>query len=203
MPKLSQEMKDLLTEEMRKRILTAGEKILLRDGLDEFTMEKLAHEAGTAAGTIYNYFDNKETIIDAIMENSFQRLLQTTAGIAAKPQPAESMLRELAEFMLEDFKRVRRLHEAIMQRHPPISREKMRTGHRKLIDGVSQIIRQGRNNGEFNTDDMVLAASAFLGIIREMQFDPCGLFEHKTSRELADAAVAICRSGILGRGREK
>ena len=59
MPKLTKKVKDLLTENMRLEIASACERIILTDGLEALTVEKIAKEASVAAGSIYNYFKNQ------------------------------------------------------------------------------------------------------------------------------------------------
>lgn len=196
MPKLSKKMKEIVTENMRRSILEISEEIIIREGLDSLTMEKLAREAEVSAGSIYNYFKNKEEIVDSIMENSFQRLLLTLAEIAGKTLSATDKLLATATFMFEDFIRVRSLHESIMHRHPPITREKMRQGHRHLVGLIAGIIKQGMDEGDFAEQDVNIAASAFLGISRELQLDPGEIFTDIPPQTMAETAVSIYMSGI-------
>ena len=196
MPKLSKKMKDMVTENMRRTILEISEEIIIRDGLDSLTMEKLAREAEVSAGSIYNYFKNKDEIVDAIMENTFQRLLQALAEIAEKSLSATDKLLATATFMFEDFTRVRRLFESTMHRHPPITREKMRQGHRHLIGIIGGIIRQGIDEGDFPEQDINIASSAFLGISRELQLDPGEIFTDISPQTMAETTIRIYISGI-------
>lgn len=196
MTRLTKKMKVILIANMRQSILEVSEKIIIRDGLDGLTMKQLALEAEMSAGSIYNYFQNKEEIISGIMENTFQRLLETLTIIGGQSLDAREKLRNMAVFMFADFPHVRKLHEALMHRHPPLSHDKMRNGHRLLIGILTKTIRQGIVEKKFVDQDPVLAASVFLGIIRELQFDPGKFFVDFSPESLADKFIDVYLFGI-------
>lgn len=49
-----------------EQILNAAEKILAETGFQGFSMQKLAKEAGIAAGTIYLYFSDKQNLLETL-----------------------------------------------------------------------------------------------------------------------------------------
>lgn len=53
----------------RTRILEAAEKLLAERGFYGLSMKVLAETAGIAAGTIYRYFDNKETLMSELHQH--------------------------------------------------------------------------------------------------------------------------------------
>jgi AcrR family transcriptional regulator len=55
-------------EEARRAILDATEAILLEDGVELFSIRKLATRCGFTAPTIYHYFRDKDGLIDALLE---------------------------------------------------------------------------------------------------------------------------------------
>jgi len=61
-------------EKMKEGILEAFLNALLKYGFHNTTMTKIAHEAGIAKGTLYLYFDSKESLITAITEQHFSKL---------------------------------------------------------------------------------------------------------------------------------
>jgi len=64
MPKVSEEHR----EAVRRRLLDAARRCLLEKGYELTTREILA-EAGLSAGTLYNYFDGKEDLVEAVAED--------------------------------------------------------------------------------------------------------------------------------------
>lgn len=55
-------------------ILAAAESILLRDGFRRTKMADVAEATGVSVGTLYNYFENKEAVLQAIMDQHYLRL---------------------------------------------------------------------------------------------------------------------------------
>lgn len=191
MPKLSKKVKDILTENMRREISGACERILLRDGLESLTVEKIAKEASVAAGSIYNYFKNKDEIIKAVMENCFLELLEKIREISGKDIPADRKLHEVALFMYEDFPRVRRLHELTMHKHKMPDKKEIRGGHLQLLDLLGGIFMEGAAQGIMTVVDARFSASAFLGVIREIQFDPADEFVSLPPLSKSEMTVAL------------
>jgi AcrR family transcriptional regulator len=60
-------LRDKLKESTRKAIQEAAANILMSDSLS-FRMEDVAKLAGVAIGTLYNYFADRQTLIDTIIE---------------------------------------------------------------------------------------------------------------------------------------
>ena len=196
MPKLSLKMKELVAENMRSAIIEACRKIILRDGFESLTMEKLAQEAEVSTGSIYNYFENKEAVVGGIMESAFQNMLATVKKTAAAKRPPEDRILAIVKFMLDDFHDMRCLHEAIMHVRPRPSRNEFSQKHRMLVENIGQVISDGMESGCFKNSVPLLAASALLGMIREFQIDPGMIFKDVPSEELARNITDIFLSGI-------
>lgn len=65
-------MKDSIQEQLaearRNQILNAAAKVFAQKGFHQTTIRDLAHEAGIADGTIYNYFENKTALLFGIFD---------------------------------------------------------------------------------------------------------------------------------------
>lgn len=69
MPKVSAEHR----EQVRRRLLDAAKRVVLRDGHEGATTRAILDEAGMSAGTLYNYFPSKEELFEALIEDTLQR----------------------------------------------------------------------------------------------------------------------------------
>lgn len=68
---------------MVDRILDAGRIVLLRDGHDATSTNRIAAQAGISPGSLYQYFDNKEAVISAIVERYSDEMSErVTASLA-------------------------------------------------------------------------------------------------------------------------
>jgi AcrR family transcriptional regulator len=53
---------------MVERILAAGRTVVLRDGYDAASTNRIAAEADISPGSLYQYFPNKESVLSAIVD---------------------------------------------------------------------------------------------------------------------------------------
>lgn len=58
----------------RGTILAAAERLLRREGLEGFSMRKLARPLGTTAMALYRYFPNKDALLDALVDRQMEGL---------------------------------------------------------------------------------------------------------------------------------
>jgi len=61
-------VRDLLVAARREQILRAATRVFADKGFSRATTREVAREAGVAEGTIYNYFEDKEALLMAIMD---------------------------------------------------------------------------------------------------------------------------------------
>jgi AcrR family transcriptional regulator len=69
----------------RDSLLDLSEEILASEGQDALTMRRLASAAGATAMALYNHFENREDLLDALVERMFARITLPQAG-ATLPQ---------------------------------------------------------------------------------------------------------------------
>ncbi len=72
---------DRIMSNKQQQILLAAESIIAQQGYHKLSMQKLAKQAGIAAGTIYRYFADKEALTQALREHKMrQAASQVLAG---------------------------------------------------------------------------------------------------------------------------
>jgi AcrR family transcriptional regulator len=59
----------------REQILEKTMEIAIREGVDHVSIRKLSTACGIAIGSIYNYFPNKESLIAAVAEQFWSKIL--------------------------------------------------------------------------------------------------------------------------------
>jgi AcrR family transcriptional regulator len=88
-----------------RRLLGATAQVLGEVGVEKLSTNKVAKRAGVAVGSIYQYFPNKEALLDALVEDRMHRLgdLVSTRMAALEsvsfPAAAEAMLRAVIDFL--------------------------------------------------------------------------------------------------------
>ena len=69
-------------EDTRRSILDAAEALLVEEGIDAFSMRRLARRCGCTAPTLYHYFRDKPGLIAALLEKRLQKLVTELRAVA-------------------------------------------------------------------------------------------------------------------------
>lgn len=92
-------------EDLRATILDAARESFLRDGIEQFSMRKLAASIGYSPGTIYLYFENKADIVHALIDEGFVQLLEALDRAHDSEDPTQSLRNKMRAYI--DFGRER------------------------------------------------------------------------------------------------
>ncbi|MFP2959218.1 TetR/AcrR family transcriptional regulator [Myxococcus sp. 1LA] len=98
-------------------ILTATARVLVKEGYDAASTNRIAREAGVSIGSLYQYFPSKEGLVLAVMERHRARSLSDfEAGLvqlASEPLPTalRALIRQVLAMKREDPKLHQMLHE--------------------------------------------------------------------------------------------
>jgi AcrR family transcriptional regulator len=75
------------SSEVRKRILDAALELLTSEGPDSVTVRGIAKQANVAAMGVYNHFEGKNGVIDAIWTQGFDRLREAMEKANVEEEP--------------------------------------------------------------------------------------------------------------------
>ncbi len=79
------------TADMRGALLTSAAEILETEGPDGLSVRRIAATAGVAPMGVYNHFDSKNGIIEALFIDGFERLRDAITAIGDEPDPYEAL----------------------------------------------------------------------------------------------------------------
>ena len=77
----------------RAQLLDTAKAMVISDGLSAFTMEGLAREAGVSAPLVYNYFDGRPQLLQALLSREFNRFIEETTEALADANSFEDIVR--------------------------------------------------------------------------------------------------------------
>jgi AcrR family transcriptional regulator len=91
------------SREMVERIIAAGQRVLLRDGYERITTNRVAEEADVSPGSLYQYFPDKETILAAVIDRYAADLsTELTAVLADRlEEPGPELVRSAFTGLLD------------------------------------------------------------------------------------------------------
>ncbi len=65
-----------MVQQRRAEIVDAAERCVKAQGLHQLKLRDVARESGKSLGNLYNYFQNKEAIVEALVERQTQAFLE-------------------------------------------------------------------------------------------------------------------------------
>lgn len=169
-------------EEVRRKILDAARELFAREGYEHVTMRAVADAIEYSPTTIYNHFEDKDDLVEALCHEDFARLFAvlTAGGLPADPiERLEQMGRAYSQFALQYPNHYRFMF--LTPKHPDHEMSDDDPGaqsFRLLLDACREAQAQGRlRPGPPETIAQVIWASlhgatALLVTYRAEQF-PC------------------------------
>jgi AcrR family transcriptional regulator len=140
-------------------LLEATARILVKEGYDRASTNKIAAAAGVSIGSLYQYFPSKEAVVAALIERHTQELFQLVlnASLKVSERPIEIGVRELIAAAVEAHRVDPRLHRVLAEEVPRVGRlehiDAVEQNGRALIRGYLEAHRS-----EIDVADLDLAA---------------------------------------------
>ena len=180
---------------IRAAILDAAETVFGERGFADAKIAEVAERAGVAAGTLYNYYDNKESLFRALIEHRAQEFMGVLEAIVARPPgqrrgstgdaasgPVAQLLRltEATFAYVESHASVFMLFEQVGSHGGMAARrvcgesgDHLRSSYLQLFRTVlSRAVRAGAMRPELPLDDLVLIyAGSVHGLLRGWLLD--------------------------------
>ena len=101
-------------------LLQATTRILRREGRDHLTTNRVAEVAGVSVGSLYQYFPNKESLVDALRERYdaqfLERLIRAFGEYGSLP--LRESVREFARFIIDIHREDPQLHNELSPEIP-------------------------------------------------------------------------------------
>jgi AcrR family transcriptional regulator len=178
----------------RRQILDGARKVFMDMGFDGASMGEIARSAGVSKGTLYVYFDDKNRLFEAIVEETALE----QGEMAFDSGPAGDVTTTLREFgaayiamiLRPDGGSAIRTVMAIAERMPDVGRRYYERVLQKTINRLAGHLGALERAGELTIDDRELAASQFLLMCQASLFLPF-IFQAAPPPSPARVAVVI------------
>jgi AcrR family transcriptional regulator len=115
-------------------LLEATARILIREGFDKASTNRIAEVAGVSVGSLYQYFPGKEALVAALIDRHRHEIMQVVRGELAEALnlPVEQAMRKLVEVAVKAHRIDPRLHRVLTEQIPRVGRlEKVETFNRE------------------------------------------------------------------------
>jgi AcrR family transcriptional regulator len=121
------------SQETVETILRATAHILVHEGYDTLSTNRVAERAGVSVGSLYQYFPNKAALVAALLHRHVDDMLATIIreAPALMVQPVPKAIRRYVELMIDAHRVDPKLHRVFVEQMP-------RVGDLKRIDSVHE-----------------------------------------------------------------
>ncbi len=158
---LKKQPKQARSQEMVEILLQATTRILRREGRKHLTTNRVAEVAGVSVGSLYQYFPNKESLLDALRERYNAQFLERTIHTfgALGPLPLRESLRAFVRFGID-------IHREDPQLHNELSPESPETNHLLALEMVRVGLEAHRD--EIRRPDLEIASYVVVEVMESL-----------------------------------
>ena len=177
-----QPLRTRLKEEARAAILDAAEQVMAEQGLTATRMEDIAARVGVSVGTLYNYFEDRRQLLQALLEQQAQQLLgQLDAELErGQGEPYRARLHGVLRIILEHTARHFRFFTFLVQEDARRPDEQRQSHQRVWSEASARLERLGAEGiaqGELRADDAAHYPTLLLGMVQSLLWRQ--LLEHR------------------------
>ena len=140
-------------------LVEATARILVREGFDKASTNRIAEVAGVSVGSLYQYFPCKEALVAAVIVRHRHEIMRTVRGELADAmnQPVEQAVRTLVAVAVKAHRVNPRLHRVLAEQIPRLGKlENVETFDRDNFALFRNYLENHRN--ELRVDDLELAS---------------------------------------------
>lgn len=191
-------MSDSDVTDKRQQILTAAEKLVAEFGVQGFSMHKLADCAGVATGTLYRYFDDKNTLLAEVRFSVMQRIALAAQAGVHDGMPLKLRFRtmwlNIWQFANANVGTIsNRLQYASL---PSLPYATTKEREWQIFTEMRKLFNEGKEQGLFKPlDNEILAVLSFEASAALARKHSLGFYELDSS--LLDAALEACWDAII------
>lgn len=153
----------------RRQILDGARRCFLAASFDAASMGEIAREAKVSKGTLYVYFDSKEALFEALIEEKKRDTAERMLTLEDTTGPAREVLVAFARALVlalsdPDHVALVRLVIGASEKFPGIARTMFEAGPVHGAARLERFLLERQGRGEIGPGDMSIAAWQFIGM---------------------------------------
>lgn len=158
---------------IKDSIINAAQEIFSKYGYKKTTLDDIAQNIGKGKSALYYYFKSKEAIFKAVLEFEVGQLREQLVNALAKEKNPQRKLRTYILKRMELFHQVVNFYSAIQQEYYEnigfIEKARKDFDEQELLM-ISEIIKEGIENGDFTNRNVKFTAGAILVAMRGFEY---------------------------------
>ena len=103
-------------------LLSATARVLVRDGYDRASTNRIAEAAGVSVGSLYQYYPSKEALVAAVIDRHIGDMMALVrqASVTFAPLPLPDATRAIVRVMIEAHALEPKLHRVLVEQIPRV-----------------------------------------------------------------------------------
>lgn len=167
-------LRERLREETEQTLLEAAEQVFAEQGVGGTRIEDISKRAGVAVGTLYNYFEDREELLAALMARRRAELVKMLDEVseAARAKPWHEEFDAFLLATLTFLEQHRRFFSILVQgevtapRHAAASEKTIGSGFDDLHARAERLVRRGVAESVLKPEFAALYPALLLGMLR-------------------------------------
>lgn len=154
----------------KEQVCRAAVEVIAKEGFHEATIDQIAAAAGVAVGTIYNYFQSKNDLLDFIFQKEYEKRRSFFQEIQKKDLHPLQKLKQILSLHFAEVQENPDVFRVLLQEkcRPALSRFAGLTKFEGLPRFTAEIIAQGIAEGELKPCDPEIVSAAVFGIMEAL-----------------------------------
>jgi AcrR family transcriptional regulator len=141
-------------------LVEATARILVKEGFDKASTNRIAQKAGVSVGSLYQYYPGKEALVAAVIDRHSQELMQIARTVLADMAslPLEQAVRRLVAAAIDAHRVDPKLHRVLAEQIPRTGRfGKMEAFNREYFTFFRDFLEGRRHELRDDVDSGVAA----------------------------------------------
>ncbi|MDQ6435501.1 TetR/AcrR family transcriptional regulator [Mesorhizobium sp. LHD-90] len=184
----------------RKQILEGARRVFINMGFDAASMNDITREAGVSKGTIYVYFNNKEELFEALIEDERKTIFANLYdALEQEGSVRDTLLRygiALAwKITSPGVLKAQRTVISICERMPELGVRFYERGPKRGHDKLAEYLERAVKAGDLAIPDVDLAAYQFTDLCMAGLFRQC-IFGYRSAIPTEEEVRRVVTSGV-------
>lgn len=184
-------------------LIEATARILVKEGFDKASTNRIAKVAGVSVGSLYQYFPSKEALVAAVIERHQQEIMRAIRGelVGVMTRPVEIAVREIVALAVKGHRVNPKLHRVLAEQIPRVGKlEDVEVLNRENFALFRRFL-EGRRD-ELLVDDLELASFVCVTAIEALTHNAVlyhpEMVSDKTMEALIDAGARLVIGYLKG-----
>jgi AcrR family transcriptional regulator len=187
-------------EGRKQEVLVVALALFAEKGFHSVSMQEIAEVAEFSVGTLYNLFENKDSLFEELMENTKERMREDLFVVLDVPGDAVQRIRHFIRStsdLLEEYATFIKVHVSQLGKKGSKA-AKMEDDFNAIMNAkLAEIFATGISQGLFRRVDPLITAQALGAVIETLAFEMAGHFDRNVATEKFTKVEQLFLDGLL------